>query len=49
MRVGVKMERIIFDRPKAYGTQKRIRSDSCRIRSWIRLMINENGKRIWFY
>jgi hypothetical protein len=40
LQLGVKMERIISDRPKAYETQKWIRSDSCWIRSWIRLVIN---------
>jgi hypothetical protein len=32
------------DRLKAYGRQKRIRSDSCRIRSQIRIVINGYGK-----
>jgi hypothetical protein len=36
------------DRPKAYGRQKRIRSDSYRIRSRIRLVINGNGKGYGF-
>jgi hypothetical protein len=36
------------DRPKAYGRQKRIRSDSCRIRSRIRLVINGYGKGYGF-
>jgi hypothetical protein len=31
------------DRLKAYRTQKGIRSDSCRIRSWIWLVINGYG------
>jgi hypothetical protein len=46
--LGVKTERIISDRPKAYGTQKRIWSDSWRIRSRIRLVINEYGKGYGF-
>jgi hypothetical protein len=32
------------DGPKAYGSQKRIRSDSCWIRSWVRPVINRYGK-----
>jgi hypothetical protein len=36
------------DRPKAYGTQKRIRSDSWRIRSRIRLVINGYRKGYGF-
>jgi hypothetical protein len=36
------------DRPKAYGTQKRIRSDSCRIRSRIWIVINGYGKGYGF-
>jgi hypothetical protein len=51
-RVGVKTERIISDRPtdrpKAYGTQKRIQLDSYRIRSGIRLVINGYGKGYGF-
>jgi hypothetical protein len=42
--LGVKTERIIFDRPKAYGRQKRIWSDSCWIWSRIWLVINGYGK-----
>jgi hypothetical protein len=44
----VKTERTISDRPKAYRRQIRIRSDSCRIRSWIRLLFNGYGKRCGF-
>jgi hypothetical protein len=36
------------DRPKAYGTQKGIRSDSCRIRSQIRIVINGYEKGYGF-
>jgi hypothetical protein len=36
------------DRPKAYGTQKRIRSDSWQIRSRIRLVLNRYGKGYGF-
>jgi hypothetical protein len=36
------------DRPKAYGSQKRIRSDSCPIRSRIRLVINGYEKGYGF-
>jgi hypothetical protein len=46
--LGVKTERIISDRPKAYGMRKWIRSDSCRIRSRIRLVINGYGKGYGF-
>jgi hypothetical protein len=36
------------DRPKAYGRQKRIQSDSCRIRSRIRLVFNGYRKGYGF-